>query len=137
MVGSINSGAYKYLHFLFPQVRLISFLFFLSRNSTPFRRGVFSILTSAEGYVTSKMRLPRHLLPQIYDVKILPILENENYTTLGEVSLALDLQEETEDEGNWDKITIHAKQMIIHEDSVLVTGERCYNTIMCSAIKNR
>ena len=83
------------------------------------------------------MRLPRHLLPQIYDVKILPILENENYTTLGEVSLALDLQEETEDEGNWDKITIHAKQMIIHEDSVLVTGERCYNTIMCSAIKNR
>ena len=62
----------------------------------------------------SELRLPRSILPRLYDVTLLPILEEGNFSTSGTVDIFVDCLENT------DNVTLHAADIEIDYPSVSV-----------------
>jgi hypothetical protein len=52
-----------------------------------------SILTNDE-YFVRDVRLPRHVVPDHYDLELQPIIKEENFTTFGSVVLTFTVSEE-------------------------------------------
>ncbi len=88
--------------------------------SVPFRRGTFQLLT--DGYLTEGIRLPRHMMPQRYEVQLVPVLEEGNFITHGEVSIELAFDASgmggVEDA---ERVVLHSRYTHIDEDSVVLT----------------
>lgn len=65
---------------------------------------------------TSKkdVRLPRTVLPIHYDVRLFPVLEKGNFSILGQVSIDLQCQMET------DRIVLHSADIVVDPQSVKV-----------------
>ena len=62
----------------------------------------------------SELRLPRTVVPRFYDVTLLPILEEGNFTTSGRVDILIDCLEST------NNITLHAVDIAIDFSSISV-----------------
>lgn len=58
------------------------------------------------------VRLPRAVLPIHYDVRLLPILENGNFSIIGRVSIDVKCKEET------DRIVLHSADIVVDAKSV-------------------
>ena len=61
------------------------------------------------------MRLPTHLEPTSYTLFLIPFLVPDNFTIAGHVDIEISVVESA------DNITVHIFDMVIHEDSVMVT----------------
>lgn len=55
------------------------------------------------------MRLPRHVIPSSYDIKLIPFLMENNFTFIGEVTILIEILEESKN------ITLHTLDLVIHE----------------------
>ena len=60
------------------------------------------------------VRLPRKILPRHYDLRLLPVLQNANFTILGQVSIELECFEDT------DQIVLHSLDIAVDTKSVTV-----------------
>ncbi|XP_037093237.1 aminopeptidase N-like [Pollicipes pollicipes] len=60
------------------------------------------------------VRLPLHLVPEAYQVRLLPFIEEGNFTFSGEVTMRL----RAEHSGS--NVTVHVKDMTVYNDSVTV-----------------
>lgn len=58
------------------------------------------------------VRLPRTVLPLHYHIRLLPILERGNFTTIGHVSIDVECKDET------DRIILHSLDLSIDHKSV-------------------
>lgn len=70
-------------------------------------------------FVTSQalpndIRLPRTVLPRHYDVRLFPILEKGNFTILGQVSIDLECNKDT------NRIVLHSADIVVDPQSVQV-----------------
>lgn len=66
-----------------------------------------------------KVRLTRLIVPDSYEIKLIPFLTNENFTFLGEVKITVNVTD-----GDADRITLHVKEIEIEEESVVVVARR-------------
>lgn len=81
--------------------------------------GKFHILTPAKDHV-DKVRLPRHLIPNNYDVSWVIHLENETHPVAnGRVGIDLSFTSGSAAEKR--QVTLHTKQLLIDEDSIELT----------------
>lgn len=55
------------------------------------------------------MRLPRNTIPKSYDIKLIPFLIEDNFTFIGEVTILVEIVEESRN------ITLHSMELIINE----------------------
>ena len=60
------------------------------------------------------MRLPRNLLPTIYTIRLLPFIEQGNFTTQGNVIILVDCMEDTHN------ITLNSADIDIDKISISV-----------------
>ena len=60
------------------------------------------------------VRLPRHVLPRHYDIKLLPIIEKGNFSILGDIAIDLECKQET------DRIILHSADIVVDDTSVKV-----------------
>ncbi|KAF5299269.1 hypothetical protein FQA39_LY02442 [Lamprigera yunnana] len=63
---------------------------------------------------TTDVRLPRSIIPEYYDIKLIPFLQEGNFTFNGEVKIKLNVTENTTN------ITLHADELFIDETSINV-----------------
>jgi hypothetical protein len=92
--------------FLFKRDCVFFFLIFLlifSQN--------WGTLTADEG----DMRLPKNALPISYDIKLIPIIEEGNFTTIGYIEILVDCLETTS------SISMNSADISINQSSILVT----------------
>ena len=87
---------------------------------------VLSVTTSPVVHTTTPMttittdklevdiRLPRSLIPSHYDVRLLPIIEKENFSFFGDITITLRCDEDTY------KIVMHAVDLVVDEASIVV-----------------
>ncbi|KAL0271356.1 UNVERIFIED_CONTAM: hypothetical protein PYX00_008471 [Menopon gallinae] len=61
-----------------------------------------------------KVRLPRSVVPDSYEIKLIPFLLNDNFTFSGEVLITVNATEDA------DRVTLHVKEIEIEEKSVVV-----------------
>lgn len=66
------------------------------------------------GSNNKNVRLPRAVLPVRYDVRLFPVLEKGNFSILGQVSIDLECQMET------DRIVLHSADIVVDPKSVKV-----------------
>ncbi len=66
----------------------------------------------------SNVRLPRHLVPELYKVRLIPFIIPDNYTIRGDVAATLECVI-----GGSDNITLHIADMTIDHGSVKVSEE--------------
>lgn len=59
--------------------------------------------------ITTNVRLPRSIVPSWYNIKLVPFLNENNFTFNGEVTIAVDVREDC------NNITLHAAALTIHE----------------------
>lgn len=62
----------------------------------------------------NRIRLPRTLKPHHYDVELLPIVEQGNFTIIGKVSIDVECMQKSHD------ITLHSADIKIDEASITV-----------------
>lgn len=80
--------------------------------------------------VVSNIRLPRTVLPQHYDVRLLPIIEKGNFSILGRVSIDIECKEET------DRIILHSADIIVDRNSIrLIQHGKENDTVAVDAIE--
>jgi hypothetical protein len=70
-----------------------------------------TVLMADEG----DMRLPKNVLPYSYDIKMIPIIEEGNFTTLGYIEILVDCLENTSN------ISMNSADISIDQYSILVT----------------
>lgn len=68
-----------------------------------------------------ELRLPRSVLPRLYEVTLLPILIEGNFTTEGSVNILVDCVLPTSN------ITLHIADITFSSSSVLVTNPISFN----------
>lgn len=89
-------------------------------DGVPFHRGTFQLMT--DGFL-GDIRLPRHLMPVVYDVELVPFILEDNFTTLGALEIHLDFNESVGDAAaHHNKVYMHVKEIAIDEDSVEITN---------------
>ena len=92
-------------------------------SDVPYRKGTFQLLT--EGFLTEGMRLPTYLLPQRYEVELIPVLEEGSFITLGRVSV--ELVAGADATGAEKSVVLHSKYTHVDEATVALvdmsTGE--------------
>lgn len=93
--------------FLFKRDCVISFVIFL----LIFFQNWGTALTADEG----DMRLPKNFLPISYDIKLIPIIEEGNFTTIGYIEILVDCLETTSN------ISMNSADITINQPSILVT----------------
>ena len=87
-----------------------------------FHEGDFHVLSAADDHVHD-IRLPTHIVPQLYTVHLIPFLdEDKGFPIDGKMSLDFHLDHADEEDLDT-KIVLHAKDMVIDEDSVVLTDE--------------
>lgn len=91
------------------QVFLVVGGFFTSIDGKAFRSG--RQLQSKAG---EELRLPRDILPRSYDVSLLPILTQGNFTTEGSVSILMDCVKTT------NKVVLHVADITVETATVTV-----------------
>ena len=84
----------------------------IDRNSTDLEAN--STLTTLKN--TKNVRLPRAVLPRHYELRLLPILQNANFSILGRVSIDIECFEDT------DRIVLHSLDINVDPRSVTVTN---------------
>jgi|688.fasta_scaffold610677_2 hypothetical protein len=94
--------------FLFKRDCVISFVIFL----LIFFQNWGTALTADEG----DMRLPKNFLPISYDIKLIPIIEEGNFTTIGYIEILVDCLETTSN------ISMNSADITINQPSILVTS---------------
>ncbi|XP_046441609.1 aminopeptidase Ey-like [Daphnia pulex] len=94
--------------FLFKRDCVISFVIFL----LIFFQNWGTALTADEG----DMRLPKNFLPISYDIKLIPIIEEGNFTTIGYIEILVDCLETTSN------ISMNSADITINQPSILVTN---------------
>lgn len=62
-----------------------------------------------------EMRLPQTILPISYNIQLLPIIEEGNFTTLGFVEIVMDCVEATS------SITMNIANITVDQSSIIVT----------------
>ncbi|KAK2705033.1 aminopeptidase N-like isoform X3 [Artemia franciscana] len=62
-------------------------------------------------------RLPRHFSPILYTVRLLPIIEEGNFTIFGDVTIDMVCNENT------NHIVLHINDMDVHQETIKVSGE--------------
>ena len=60
------------------------------------------------------MRLPKNVLPNSYDIKLIPIIEEGNFTTIGYIEILVDCFETTSN------ISMNSADISINQSSILV-----------------
>lgn len=60
------------------------------------------------------LRLPKDVLPYIYSIRLLPFLDEDNFTTHGSIDIFVDCYNATQN------ITMNAAELTIDEDSIKV-----------------
>ncbi len=84
-----------------------------------FHRG--TLYLASEDYV-SDVRLPKHIDPYVYELELVPIIEEGNFTVLGKMDLHYTFSPELEtDSSYFNQVVLHAKDIAIKEDTVRVT----------------
>lgn len=71
--------------------------------------------------VLEDIRLPRSLFPRNYTIRLLPWMEEDNFTIDGEISILIDCVEKT------DLIVLHNLGNVIEEKSIKVLYNMSYN----------
>lgn len=82
-----------------------------------FFRGTFHILDSDH---VRDVRLPRHVEPDVYQLELIPIIEEGNFTILGKLSFQFAFNEDMtqNDTSLASKIYFHAKEIQVLEETV-------------------
>lgn len=76
------------------------------------------------------VRLPTHLLPRSYNIRLLPFIEEGNFTFDGSVKIHL----HAVSDGN--NVTVHVKDMIINNDSVKLTDTTTGSTLKIVSLRH-
>lgn len=62
------------------------------------------------------LRLPRHLIPTVLTIRLLPLFEEGNFTSHGHIDVFLDCVEDTSN------ITLNARHITVDQSSITVTN---------------
>jgi hypothetical protein len=82
----ISSTKYTYPMAQFPSCRLLIMWIFQFIICIHLFRGSFHLLTEDEVFV-SDVRLPRHIVPDNYNVEMVPFILEGNFTIAGEMQM--------------------------------------------------
>ena len=71
-----------------------------------------------------EFRLPRHVLPYLYEIQLLPFIEVDNFTTHGKIKIYVDCVEEA------DFITLNMADIVMDNSTIEVTVPLRYNSCL-------
>ncbi len=80
------------------------------------------IWESVNFVVAVSSRIPRHMIPVHYDLRLIPFLEEGNFTTSGELELVADFDDAVNDPYYHSRIYFHAREIAVDEESVSVSN---------------
>lgn len=66
----------------------------------------------------SNVRLPRHLVPEVYKVRLVPFIKKDNYTIRGDIAITMECVE-----SGSSNVTMHIADMTLDNDTITVEEE--------------
>lgn len=79
------------------------------------RRPITKKSLSSSDRQGEEFRLPRHVLPYLYEIQLLPFIEVDNFTTHGKIKIYVDCVEEA------DFITLNMADIVMDNSTIEVT----------------
>lgn len=87
-----------------------------------FHKGTFQLFLPDNAYLTD-VRLPVHLEPTLYFIDLVTHIEEDNFNVDGSARILLrHVGSNNEDNEYASRIVMHAKDIVIHEESIQLTG---------------
>jgi len=118
-VVSKSCGLFLFIGFIGSLTAVGLLVYFLADRPFPHAGSEAASSTAAAAKPTppklvKNVRLPRSVLPRHYDVRLFPILEVGNFTILGQVSIDVECNSDT------DRIILHSQDIIVDPKTVQV-----------------
>merc|ERR1711884_948861 len=84
--------------------------------------GYIALLNNTMGFVRD-VRLPRHALPESYNLTLIPFIEENNYTIKGMIDISGNIVDVEEINCDYKRIVMHTRDTYINEDSIAVSQD--------------
>jgi len=91
-------------------------------QGSKFEQGHIALLNNEVGFVRD-VRLPKHVLPSTYDLKLIPFIKPDNYTIGGSININANV---VKDGDNWCEekcIVMHTRDTYINHDSIVIKSD--------------